>query len=75
MKVKIDRQYNLAYIQLVDEIGEGVAKRTIVIGPPTLPVAVDLDGDNHVIGIEIFDLKYLHPDLVKLADSEGVEPL
>lgn len=66
MKVDVDKVAGAAYITLVRNIKRGEAVRQVPACRGN--VIIDLDKNDRIIGIEILNLRYLHPEL-----AEGTE--
>ena len=71
MRLDHDPSVNMAYLQLM-EAYRGPVNRTVVLQDSDLPcdLAVDLDRDGRIVGIEIFDAGWaLDPALLGTAGS------
>ena len=68
MQVDIDTRDNVAYITLVRKIdpfesdSQKIVDRNIIL---------DFDKDGRLLGIELLDLKLLHPDLAEAGEVES----
>ncbi|MEV7011181.1 DUF2283 domain-containing protein [Streptosporangium sp. NPDC051022] len=55
LRIEYDRENDVAYIYLVDEIASGEAKTQVLVEAPEMPgeVILDLDDRGSLLGIEI----------------------
>ncbi|GAB3162739.1 DUF2283 domain-containing protein [Microbispora hainanensis] len=76
MRIEHDRENNVAYIYLVDEIGEGEAVTQIEVEDDDLrgEIVLDLDREGRLLGIEVLGAsRILRPEVLALADDEAGE--
>ncbi|WP_169988253.1 MULTISPECIES: DUF2283 domain-containing protein [unclassified Microbispora] len=74
MRVDHDRENNVAYIYLVDEIGEGEAVTQIEVEDDELrgEIVLDLDREGRLLGIEVLGAsRILRPEVLAQADDEA----
>ena len=72
MRIEHDRENNVAYIYLVDEIGEGEAVTQIEVEDDELrgEIVLDLDRDGTLLGIEVLGAsRILRPEVLAQADD------
>ncbi|MGW5266416.1 DUF2283 domain-containing protein [Microbispora sp. NPDC004025] len=74
MRIDHDRENNVAYIYLVDEIGEGEAVTQIEVEDDELrgEIVLDLDREGRLLGIEVLGAsRILRPEVLALAGDEA----
>ncbi|MFD7611343.1 DUF2283 domain-containing protein [Streptomyces sp. NPDC059828] len=73
MRVEYDASADMAYIYLVDKIGQGEAVRQVPAEDNTAILGYDSDG--RLLGIELFSARRrLHPNLLGAAETVDREP-
>ena len=74
MKLTYDGQADMAYLYIAEDVADGDAAVTVVVDDEDLrgDLAVDLDADGRVLGIEIFNPRaQLRPDVLASAVRIG----
>ncbi|WP_169953346.1 DUF2283 domain-containing protein [Microbispora sp. H11081] len=74
MRIDHDSENNVAYIYLVDEIGEGEAVTQIEVEDDELrgEIVLDLDREGRLLGIEVLGAsRILRPEVLAQADDDG----
>jgi len=74
VRIEHDRENNVAYIYLVDEIGEGEAVTQIEVEDDDLrgEIVLDLDREGRLLGIEVLGAsRVLRPEVLALADDDA----
>lgn len=74
MRVEHDRENDVAYVYLVEEIAPGEAKTQILVEDPELrgEVILDLDEHGRLLGIEVIGASaILSPETLTGSEEEG----
>ncbi len=74
MKLTYDGEADMAYLYIAEDVADGEAAVTVVVDDEDLrgDLAVDLDADGRVLGIEIFNPReQLRPDVLASAVQIG----
>ncbi|RVX43065.1 uncharacterized protein YuzE [Nonomuraea polychroma] len=77
MRIEHDDENDVAYIYLVDEIGEGEAESQVLVEREGMPgeLVLDFDAGGRLLGVEVLGASaILRPEVLALAHEDDEEP-
>ncbi|MGI5288627.1 DUF2283 domain-containing protein [Nonomuraea polychroma] len=77
MRIEHDDENDVAYIYLVDEIGEGEAESQFLVEREGMPgeLVLDFDAGGRLLGVEVLGASaILRPEVLALAREDDEEP-
>ncbi|MFG1704219.1 DUF2283 domain-containing protein [Nonomuraea sp. M3C6] len=77
MRIEHDAENDVAYIYLVDEIGQDEAESQFLVEREGMPgeIVLDFDADGRLLGVEVLGASaILRPEVLALADEDEPPP-
>jgi uncharacterized protein YuzE len=77
LRIEHDDENDVAYIYLVDELGQGEAEAQVLVEREGMPgeVVLDFDAQGHLLGIEVLGASaILRPEVLAQANEEDEPP-